>query len=51
MLCEWCTYPDAGDPLDPFALCDDHLAEYEGLSLEEFYRRAREQYAEEMDCK
>ena len=41
--CEWCVNPDADDAADPDKLCRAHLAEYEGLSVNELDRMVSEQ--------
>lgn len=47
--CEWCRNPDADDANNPELLCDDHAAEYEGVSVDQLHSRDRIQYAEYLD--
>lgn len=47
--CPWCADPNADDDIDPELLCRMHLAEYEGLSLDELDRRDAEQASEEAE--
>lgn len=43
--CSWCAGSDNDEP-DTDLLCIDHLAEYEGLSVDQMERRDDEQAAE-----
>ncbi len=49
MRCAWCQDPHGDyDPVDPEReLCIDHLAEYEGVSVDELDRMDREQAADQ----
>lgn len=47
--CPWCADPAAGDTARPDLLCIPHLAEYEGLTVDELQRMEREQQAEWAD--
>ncbi len=42
--CEWCAGAQ-DDPQDPEALCETHLAEYEGLSVHAMRHRDAERHA------
>ncbi|MBL1080260.1 hypothetical protein JK358_38280 [Nocardia sp. 2] len=44
--CPWCLDPHADDDTDTSLLCLTHAAEFEGLSVEQFERRDREEYEE-----
>lgn len=45
--CPWCANPDStDDDVDPELLCTTHLAEYEGLSVDQMERRDAVQAAE-----
>lgn len=45
--CPWCADPDSTDDSpDPRLLCHTHLAEFEGLSVDQMDRRDRIQAAE-----
>lgn len=46
--CPWCKNPNSAE--DSPNLCAMHAAESEGLSVEQYERRDREQYAEWLDC-
>lgn len=48
-MCEWCRNPNAEDADRPWDLCDDHAAEYEGISVDQLQTRDRVQYAEYLD--
>lgn len=47
--CPWCVGIDDPDP-DPNALCLDHSAEDEGMSVAQFERRDHIEYAEWFDA-
>lgn len=47
--CEWCANPNATETTTPESLCDDHTAEYEGISLDQLQSRDQIQYAEYLD--
>lgn len=42
--CPWCRKPDSQDVDDPETLCEAHLAEHEGLSIDAMERRERLQH-------
>jgi hypothetical protein len=44
--CPWCRDDDEAGERDPELLCRTHLAEYEGLSVDQMDRRDTEQAAE-----
>ena len=49
--CEWCRIPDStNDSPDVDTLCRPHLAEHEGLSVDELDRMESEQLAEWRDA-
>lgn len=39
--CLWCRVPDSEDVDDPETLCEAHLAEHEGLSIDAMERQER----------
>lgn len=47
--CEWCLNPNADEADSPELLCDDHAAEFEGISVDQLHTRDRVQYAEYLD--
>lgn len=44
--CPWCADPNAGDDVDPVALCRAHEAEFDGETMAGLDRRDAEQAAE-----
>ena len=50
ITCPWCLDETADDDVNTDDLCRRHLAEYEGLSLDEMDRRDREQWQEWADA-
>ncbi len=47
--CEWCADPNADEPDNIDDLCDDHAAEYEGITVDQLHRREKIQTAEWLD--
>lgn len=47
--CEWCANPNATEATAPTSLCEDHTAEYEGITLDQLQDRTTTNYAEYLD--
>lgn len=49
-MCPWCKNPNDESP-DTDLLCVWHLAEWDGVTVDQLERRDRDQYAEEIDAR